>query len=49
MVGVAFATRYPDRCRTLITISAGLRPDGWGKPPATCSASSCATACGTAT
>ncbi len=30
MVGVAFATRYPDRCRTLITISAGLRPDGWG-------------------
>ncbi len=30
MVGVAFATRYPDRCRTLITVSAGLRPDGWG-------------------
>ncbi len=30
MVGVAFAARHPDRCRTLITISAGLRPDGWG-------------------
>ena len=30
MVGVAFATRFPDRCRTLITVSAGLRPDGWG-------------------
>jgi homoserine dehydrogenase len=30
MVGVAFATQYPDRCRTLVTISAGLRPDGWG-------------------
>ncbi len=30
MVGVAFATRYPERCRTLITVSAGLRPDGWG-------------------
>jgi homoserine dehydrogenase len=30
MVGVAFAVRYPDRCHSLITISAGLRPDGWG-------------------
>lgn len=30
MVGVAFAARYPDRCRTLVTISAGVRPDGWG-------------------
>lgn len=30
MVGVAFATRHPDRCHRLISISAGLRPDGWG-------------------
>ena len=30
MVGVAFASRYPDRCSTLVAISAGLRPDGWG-------------------
>ncbi|MEZ5291948.1 MAG: homoserine dehydrogenase [Vicinamibacterales bacterium] len=30
MVGVAFATRHPGRCRRLVTISAGLRPDGWG-------------------
>lgn len=30
MVGVAFAARHPDRCAKLITISAGLRPDGWG-------------------
>lgn len=30
MVGVAFAARHPERCATLITISAGLRPDGWG-------------------
>lgn len=30
MVGVAFAVRYPDRCSRLITISGGLRPDGWG-------------------
>jgi homoserine dehydrogenase len=30
MVGVAFAVRHPDRCGRLITISAGLRPDGWG-------------------
>ena len=30
MVGVAFAERHPDRCAKLITISAGLRPDGWG-------------------
>jgi homoserine dehydrogenase len=30
MVGVAFAARHPERCAKLITISAGLRPDGWG-------------------
>src|SRR5688500_3883463 len=30
MVGVAFAVRHPARCAKLITISAGLRPDGWG-------------------
>ena len=30
MVGVAFAVRHPDRCARLVTISAGLRPDGWG-------------------
>ena len=30
MVGVAFAVRHPARCRKLISISAGLRPDGWG-------------------
>jgi homoserine dehydrogenase len=30
MVGAAFAVRYPDRCARLVTISAGLRPDGWG-------------------
>jgi homoserine dehydrogenase len=30
MVGVAFAVRYPERCRKLLAISAGLRPDGWG-------------------
>ena len=30
MVGVSFAERHPDRCAKLITISAGLRPDGWG-------------------
>jgi len=30
LVGVAFAARYPDRCARLVTISAGLRPDGWG-------------------
>jgi homoserine dehydrogenase len=30
MVGVAFAVRHPSRCGRLITISAGLRPDGWG-------------------
>ena len=30
MVGVAFAVRHPERCGRLITISAGLRPDGWG-------------------
>lgn len=30
MVGVAFAARHAARCATLVTISAGLRPDGWG-------------------
>ena len=30
MVGVMFASRHPDRCAKLISISAGLRPDGWG-------------------
>ncbi len=30
MVGVALAVRYPERCARLVTISAGLRPDGWG-------------------
>ncbi|MGH7337710.1 MAG: hypothetical protein ACREI7_09035, partial [Myxococcota bacterium] len=30
MVGVAFATRHPARCAKLVTISAGLGPDGWG-------------------
>jgi len=30
LVGIAFATRYPERCARLVTISAGLRPDGWG-------------------
>src|SRR5688500_332752 len=30
LVGIAFAARHADRCARLITISAGLRPDGWG-------------------
>ncbi len=30
MVGVAFAARHADRCAKLISISGGLRPDGWG-------------------
>jgi homoserine dehydrogenase len=30
MVGIAFAVRHGARCRRLISISAGLRPDGWG-------------------
>ena len=30
MVGVVFAARHPERCAKLISISAGLRPDGWG-------------------
>jgi homoserine dehydrogenase len=30
MVGVAFAVRHSARCRRLVAISAGLRPDGWG-------------------
>lgn len=30
LVGIAFATRHPAKCARLITISAGLRPDGWG-------------------
>lgn len=30
MVGIAFASRHAARCSRLVTISAGLRPDGWG-------------------
>ncbi len=30
MVGIAFAARHAARCARLITISAGVRPDGWG-------------------
>ncbi|MBL0213040.1 MAG: homoserine dehydrogenase [Myxococcales bacterium] len=30
LVGIAFAARHPNRCARLVTISAGLRPDGWG-------------------
>ncbi|MEZ0312145.1 MAG: homoserine dehydrogenase [Myxococcota bacterium] len=30
MVGIAFASRHAERCARLVTISAGLRPDGWG-------------------
>src|SRR5207237_8800036 len=30
LVGIAFASRHPERCARLVTISAGLRPDGWG-------------------
>jgi homoserine dehydrogenase len=30
LVGIAFAVRHPHRCTRLVTISAGLRPDGWG-------------------
>jgi homoserine dehydrogenase len=30
LVGIAFAVRHAERCTRLITISAGLRPDGWG-------------------
>src|SRR5437868_3586374 len=30
LVGIAFASRHPSRCGRLVTISAGLRPDGWG-------------------
>ncbi len=30
LVGIALAVRHPDRVARLITISAGLRPDGWG-------------------
>jgi len=30
LVGIAFASRHADRCARLVTISAGLRPDGWG-------------------
>jgi homoserine dehydrogenase len=30
LVGVALAQRHPDRVARLVTISAGLRPDGWG-------------------
>ncbi|HUS29008.1 MAG TPA: homoserine dehydrogenase [Kofleriaceae bacterium] len=30
LVGVALAVRHPERVAKLLTISAGLRPDGWG-------------------
>jgi homoserine dehydrogenase len=30
MVGLALAARHPARCKALIAISAGVRPDGWG-------------------
>ena len=30
LVGVALAVRHSDRVARLVTISAGLRPDGWG-------------------
>ncbi|MCE9580477.1 MAG: homoserine dehydrogenase [Deltaproteobacteria bacterium] len=30
MVGIAFAARHAARCARLVTISAGVRPDGWG-------------------
>ncbi|HTR50971.1 MAG TPA: homoserine dehydrogenase [Kofleriaceae bacterium] len=30
LVGVALAVRHPERVARLVTISAGLRPDGWG-------------------
>ncbi|HEY1555789.1 MAG TPA: homoserine dehydrogenase [Kofleriaceae bacterium] len=30
LVGVALAIRHPERVARLVTISAGLRPDGWG-------------------
>ncbi len=30
LVGVALAARHADRIARLVTISAGLRPDGWG-------------------
>ncbi len=30
LVGVALAVRHPDKVGRLVSISAGLRPDGWG-------------------
>ncbi|MGE5186776.1 MAG: homoserine dehydrogenase, partial [Acidobacteriota bacterium] len=30
LVGIALAARHPERVAKLVTISAGLRPDGWG-------------------
>jgi homoserine dehydrogenase len=30
LVGGALAVRHPDRVAKLVTVSAGLRPDGWG-------------------
>ncbi|MFT3699818.1 MAG: homoserine dehydrogenase [Kofleriaceae bacterium] len=30
LVGIALATRHPARVARLVTISAGMRPDGWG-------------------
>ncbi|HEY3804759.1 MAG TPA: homoserine dehydrogenase [Kofleriaceae bacterium] len=30
LVGIALASRHPSRVARLVTISAGMRPDGWG-------------------
>ena len=30
LVGIALAARHPDKVARLVTISAGMRPDGWG-------------------
>ncbi len=30
LVALAFAARHPARCSKVVSISAGLRPDGWG-------------------
>ncbi len=30
LVGIALAARHPERVARLVTISAGMRPDGWG-------------------
>src|SRR4029079_2935545 len=49
MVGVASAVRHAARCARLVTISAGLRPDGWGTATRHVKGGSCATAFGPAT